>query len=286
MYAIQQFSGQDSLLSGRSPQFRAYNWINRLDERVLCPENVENEQHNGVSYSALLQRYILAVFYFSMLGNDWSLCSADAMLNNCETEEQRWLSETSECNWYGITCNEQNRVTHLDLPNNGLDGTLPVELFSLTSMKGLSLGHNGNITGSMPSEIAQWTQLTYLDLDGNHLDGPFPNVYDMITLQAIDLNNNRLSGHIDSAIGRLDQLVVLQIENNEFDGALPLQAMTYLDQLVLFSSQGNNWTDHDWEVLCAWVPDRRAAISPGYLQFLLADCGETGPKCSCCSVCF
>ena len=286
MHAIQQFSGPNSLSSGRSPKFRAYNWINRLDERVLCPEDDENEQHDGDDYQALLQRYILAVFYFSMLGNDWILCSGYTTISDCATEEQRWLSEATECDWHGITCNNEGRVTHLDLPNNGLDGTLPVELFSLTSMEGLSLGHNGNIMGNIPSEIAQLDKLIYLDLDGNDLTGPFPNVYSTITLQAIDLNNNHLSGSIDSAIGRLDQLVVLQIENNAFDGTLPMDAMTYLDQLVLFSSQGNNWTDHDWEVLCAWVPDRRAALSQAYLQFLLADCGETGSNCSCCSVCF
>lgn len=286
MHAVKQFSGESNLLSGRSAQYRAYNWINRLDEGILCPEYVQNEQHDGPVYPRLLQRYSLAVFYFSTLGNDWTRCSGGVMLNDCDSRKQRWLSGASECNWYGVKCNEQGQVTHLHLPENGLEGRLPMEIFSLTAMKGLSLGHNGNITGKIPLEIAQWDQLEYLDLDGNNLEGPFPNVYDTATLQAIDLNNNRLSGNIGSAIGRLGQLVVLQIENNEFEGALPMEAISRLQQLVLFSSQGNNWTDPDWEILCDWVPDRRAVLSPGYLQFLLADCGETHPDCSCCSVCF
>ena len=277
---IAYLSGSQSLHNVQSPQFRAFNWVNRLDERIVCPQDE----------SAMTQRFVLALFYFSMLGdNPWTNCDANAHENPCESDAQRWLGPESECNWYGVTCNQYSLVTHLDLQRNGLDGQLPVELFRLTDMQGLSLGHNGQIRGTVPLEIAEWTQLTYLDLDYNDLQGDFPNVYHIKTLQAVDLNNNRFSGTINEAIGQLTQLVVLQIENNQFRGKLPLDIIgETMDQLVLFSSQGNSWSKQpDWEALCDWVPDRRAVDSPGYLQFLLADC-DTGAatSCSCCSVCF
>lgn len=279
---IGNLSGPQTLRNVNSPHFRAFNWINRLDGWIACP----NEEVGFV------QRFVLAIFYFSMLGEDrWTNCDANGSESSCESEAQRWLGAESECNWYGVTCNQEGVVTHLDLQRNGLEGNLPVELFSLTAMQGLSLGHNEKIRGTIPRQISQWTQLQYLDLDYNDLEGDFPNVYQTRTLQAIDLNNNRFSGTISAAIGQLTKLVVLQIENNKFQGKLPLLDMAItMGELVLFSSQGNPWTEvHDWEALCDWVPDRREVDSPAYLQFLLADCSndaEPTRSCSCCSVCF
>ena len=293
---VKGLSGNESLMSARSPHFRAFNWLNRLDDRILCPghdeDNIDDEDNQR-----LMQRFILSLFYFATTGSSWTLCSADEEASDCESGTQRWLNQAMECDWYGVTCNDNGVVTHLHLPANGLNGYLPVELFNLKAMQGFSVGHNGSMRGQIPAEISQWSQLVYLDLDDNDFDGPFPNVYNITTLQAIDLNNNRFSGAIDSKIGELAELVVLQIEHNRFEEALPMESLaTSLSQLVLFSSQGNPWKDpkqNDWEILCEWVPDRRAVTSPGYLQFLLADCdreqalqSQSRPICSCCSVCF
>lgn len=291
---VVDLSGTGSLMNWQSPHFRSYDWIDQEDDFVICPGSGEGHD-DSQSDQSVLQRYILVLFYFSMSGDEWNFCSLNEGSSECESPEMRWLSDVSECNWYGVKCDETGAVTHLDLPRNNLAGVLPVELFSLTSMNGVSLGHNGGIRGSVPSEIENWTQLVYLDVDDNELEGPFPNVYGISTLQAIDLNNNQFSGPISSAISQLTKLVVLQIENNLFDGALPLDAMAQnLAELVLFSSQGNNWdTRPNWEALCDWIPDRRAVTGPGYLQFLLADCdndlnnlSQQGSTCSCCSVCF
>jgi hypothetical protein len=307
---ILELSTVESIFQPTSAQFKAFNWISNVDGMILCPQDVGGgddsaSPENVMSNTLLLQRYILALFYISLSGDSWTLCSASSSNDggittsgnsDCPSSEARWLSESSECLWYGIQCDVNGLVTNLDLPRNGLDGVLPVELFSLESIQGFSIGHNEEIRGQVPVEIAQWTQLTYLDLDANSLEGPFPNVYGISTLQAIDLNNNTFSGPISSDIANLRQLVVLQLENNQFDGTLPLDIMgSTLGELVLFSSQGNTWEEHpEWETLCEWIPDRRAVSGPGYLQFLLADCEKDAnvaatmqkPTCSCCSLCF
>jgi hypothetical protein len=283
--AVKEISGETSLRSANSAAFRAYNWINRLDGAVVCPQD-GNE---------LVQRYTLAHFYYSLEGNSWRTCTAEDATSSCETEDQRWLSPAPECEWYGLTCSEEGVLTHLELPSHGLDGSLPTELFGLTHLQGLSLGHNQEIAGRIPPEIAQWKQLLYLDLDENKLEGPFPNVYDITTLQAIDINNNRLSGSIADEIAQLTNLVVLQIEHNAFTGALPVAALAALEQLVLFSSQGNAFASSNadfvsLETLCDSVPAIRASQTPAYLQFFLADCGgdaaEDATTCSCCSTCY
>lgn len=283
--AVKDISGEMSLRSAKSAAFRAYNWINRLDGAVVCPQD-GNE---------LVQRYTLAHFYYSLEGNSWRTCTAEDATSSCETEDQRWLSPAPECEWYGLTCSEEGVLTHLELPSHGLVGSLPTEVFALTHLQGLSLGHNQEIAGRIPPEIAQWTQLLYLDLDENKLEGPFPNVYDITTLQAIDINNNRLSGSIAEEIAQLTNLVVLQIEHNAFTGALPVAALAALEQLVLFSSQGNAFASSNddfvsLETLCDSVPAIRASQTPAYLQFFLADCGvdaaEDATTCSCCSTCY
>lgn len=277
---IRGYSHPDTLTSTQRAEFQAFHWIDQLDKRVLCPDIVDT--------ALVYQRYTLAVFYYTLDGSNWNSCTENEPEIPCSTEQERWLSAASECDWYGITCDDAGLVSHLDLPSHGLNGDgLPVELFSLTSLLGLSLGHNQHISGSIPTEIAQLTGLQYLDLDDNDLDGSFPIVYGITTLQAIDLNNNRLSGSIDTAIGQLADLVILQIENNEFNGALPLDAIAGLNHLVLFSSQGNAFdAPPSWNILCQDVDTKRNQGTVGYLQFLLANCDDVSNTCSCCSVCF
>lgn len=73
----------------------------------------------------LTNRYVLAVLYQSWMGNDW------------ETNEG-WLSPQSECNWYGIVCQDTSIVGielgHNSLRSSSADNSLPLELFSLTSL--------------------------------------------------------------------------------------------------------------------------------------------------------
>lgn len=48
------------------------------------------------------QRYGLATMYFSTTGANW-------------INQQNWLSATSECNWFGITCLDGNLATNITL---------------------------------------------------------------------------------------------------------------------------------------------------------------------------
>ena len=53
-------------------------------------------------------------------------------------ETSGWLEGSSEgeaCAWHGVSCNSEQRVVALSLPNNRLTGTLPVELSALTSVQ-------------------------------------------------------------------------------------------------------------------------------------------------------
>ena len=58
-------SSRQDIADDGSPQGRAVNWITNEDEAQLCPGD-----------DNLIQRYIMAVFYYSTDGDRWAECSA------------------------------------------------------------------------------------------------------------------------------------------------------------------------------------------------------------------
>ena len=76
-----------------------------------------------------IERKALSDFYDSAKGGEW-------------TDSTNWVDEyTSYCEWKGVTC-ENDRVTILNLKNNGLSGRLSVNIGNLTSIEVLDLSDN------------------------------------------------------------------------------------------------------------------------------------------------
>ena len=71
----------DALNVQGSPQYNAAMWISDKDERNL-----------DLSDGGFEQRYIMALFYYAMDGNNWN-------------QKQGWLTGESECYWFGIDGN-------------------------------------------------------------------------------------------------------------------------------------------------------------------------------------
>lgn len=84
---------------GTSSQGLATQWLIEDDEFRICPDD-----------DKLIQRWSMAVMYFSTGGPDWFQCSGDeAATDICGAEDpfvgkQRFLSGVSECDWAGISC--------------------------------------------------------------------------------------------------------------------------------------------------------------------------------------
>jgi hypothetical protein len=89
----------NEIRDNNTPQGLATTWIIAQDSYDICPDNPK-----------LVQRWTLAVMYFSTNGDQWFQCSADPDANDaCGAEspfegKQRFLSNIQECEWAGISC--------------------------------------------------------------------------------------------------------------------------------------------------------------------------------------
>ena len=141
--------------------------------------------------------------------------------------------------WDGITVGSTpKRVTHVDLSDSDLKGSIPAELGDLTNLNELLLDDNG-LTGSIPAELGDMTNLGRLDLARNSLTGSIPTeMGDMTNLWGLNLSNNNLTGSIPSELGDLTSLVDLNLKYNSLTGSIPadLGDLTNLRDLNLSSN--------------------------------------------------
>ena len=127
-----------------------------------------------------------------------------------EGEVELW----SEC--YSI-----ENTTNLDLSYGGLTGEIPPEIGNLTNLISLILKEN-QLIGEIPSEISYLTSLTILDLGGNLLTGEIsPEIGILTNLTDLELGGNLLTGEIPSEIDNLVNLTFLHLEYNQITGEIP-----------------------------------------------------------------
>ncbi|MEN8218949.1 MAG: hypothetical protein ABFS56_21775 [Pseudomonadota bacterium] len=105
-------------------------------------------------------------------------CEALVALYN-STDGANWVDNTKwnvtnkPCNWYGLSCSG-GRVSELDLYSNQLSGSIPSQLGNLTQLTMLDLSDN-ELSGSIPTELGSLTNLMALELSDNQLTGSIPS---------------------------------------------------------------------------------------------------------------
>ena len=111
----------------KDPRVLALDWILHIDDMKLVFDDIN-----------LYQRYALSVLAYTLDSRAWFHCgdpgenyteiSCLVLDGNSTKEFGSWLSSTSECTWFGVTCSDDGVVRGVDLNDNGLIGTLPHEL--------------------------------------------------------------------------------------------------------------------------------------------------------------
>ena len=146
-------------------------------------------------------RAVLRDFYHATGGNGW-------------TNNAGWLSNLPLGEWHGVTVNGQGQVTAIVLDGNNLSGSLPAELGNLSNLTRLALNRN-SLSGSIPTELGSLSNLSIIGLARNQLSGSLPaSLGNLSGLQRLSLHDNTgLSGALPSGFTNLANLQRLAVAN-------------------------------------------------------------------------
>ncbi|PHT39029.1 hypothetical protein CQW23_22602 [Capsicum baccatum] len=112
-------------------------------------------------------------------------------------------------------------LENVDLSMNSLSGTIPPEIGNLTNLIYLDL-HTNQISGIIPSQISSLAKLQIPRIFDNHLNGPIPGeIGQLRSLTEQSLGMNFLSGSIPASLGNLNNLSHLYLYENHLSGSIP-----------------------------------------------------------------
>jgi hypothetical protein len=222
-----------------SPQYLALHWISGRDEYT----SYEGTQR--------IQRYALACVYYATFLKSHLFIDAPTDW----TSQNNWLSDEPECTWEGITCHSNNVITAIRLPDNGLSGSLPIELALLSHMEDIDVSSNfiyleGDMhafwkhlihmktinlednfivtTNGLPTEFGSLSKLLHLQLSYNLLQGELTD--DVFTgmpqLQHLEFESNYITGDFPQSLGLLTDLQFIYARSNELSIALDTMMAT------------------------------------------------------------
>lgn len=105
--------------------------------------------------------------------------------------------------WDGITCNlaadgSALVITHMDISEQGLIGTLPLQITELSHLITLNASSN-QISGTLPATLGA-SNLVSLDLSFNALEGPIPLSLGSPRMTHLRLDDNHLSGPVPESV--------------------------------------------------------------------------------------
>ncbi len=142
--------------------------------------------------------------------------------------------------WRGVTVTN-DRVTGLQLFSNQLTGSIPTELGNLSNLEDLRLNFN-QLTGSIPTELGNLSNLIRLQLNENQLTGSIPTeLGNLSNLNRLLLYSNQLTGSIPTELGNLSNLNRLRLDSNQLTGSIPTE-LGNLSNLVSLELDSNQLT--------------------------------------------
>ncbi|KAL3733321.1 hypothetical protein ACJRO7_022794 [Eucalyptus globulus] len=120
--------------------------------------------------------------------------------------------------------------------SNGFTGEIPSSICHLSSLLDLDVSNN-NLLGTVPPCFGNITNINFLDLGSNKLQGPLPILSPSIG--KFTATSNGFTSEIPSSICQLSSLWVLDLSNNSFLGNIPpcFGNITNLEDLDLSSNK-------------------------------------------------
>ncbi|MDE2872413.1 MAG: Ig-like domain-containing protein [Gemmatimonadota bacterium] len=168
---------------------------------------------------------------------------------------ENWGTDAPLDEWYGVTTDEDGRITELDLSDNGLEGAIPADIGILETLEVLDLGGNG-VTRAAPyaprkaDDEGICAFPAYPDPGpqlGAGLTGPIPpGLGTLNRLRVLDLGENSLTGSIPAGLGNLESLEILELGWNNLSGPIPPELGRLADLEVLSLCLNRRRDGHTW----------------------------------------
>jgi Leucine-rich repeat (LRR) protein len=248
---ISVMGGMASNASGVATNFETVTVIESYTGSALVPSLKPNINRN----ESLSQTKPISI-YLPLMEYDFIDPSAErdalmALYHHTNGDRWRnntgWGTDTPYCDWYHITCDENEHVMSIRLGGNMLTGTLPSEIGNLPKLTELVLYGTAicdmtscvyyQISGPIPPEIGKLTELTYLDLTNNQFTSLTPEIGNLTCLLSLRLHTNQLA-FLPPEIGNLANLQELGLVSNKLT-SLPTEIgnLTTLQNLYLNENQ-------------------------------------------------
>ena len=164
-----------------APRDRVFQaWLAGMSNRALRPN------------CRLISRKVFTALYEATGGSNWA-------------RSANWLTDAPVSSWFGVTV-EDSLITELDLSDNELAGTLPMEVGDFVDLKRLDLGGN-RLTDGLPVDLGALSDLETLDLSRNRFSGPVPReLASLGAIRRLDLSGNLLEGALPGSLTQMGSL--------------------------------------------------------------------------------
>jgi len=139
--------------------------VTAMDCAIKRQANAEKDWENWCKTGDVLR-----TFYRATNGHQWRNNTGWPQADSLWGEVEPTMKSFN--NFYGLFT-RKSELRHISLSFNQLTGTIPAEIGNLTNLRELYLGGN-QLTGTIPAEIGNLTNLRDLDLRGNQLTGKLP----------------------------------------------------------------------------------------------------------------
>jgi Leucine-rich repeat (LRR) protein len=196
-----------------------------------------------------LQKLALLELYAATAGPGWA-------------DSEAWTTGSDPCQWYGVRCTaaagaeDGTLVTHLQLPANKLNGTIPDVFADLPHLRVLDLSLN-YLKGPVPASVGGLPRVETLDLGYNYLllslkslaglrtleslclrwntlvTGSLEDIAGSLTrLRDLDLRDNKMTSLTTAGLADMRSLRTVHLEKSGLHGALDLAAIRHLDTFI------------------------------------------------------
>jgi Leucine-rich repeat (LRR) protein len=223
-------SGKNITLNGIPAESKALTWM--LDQDVTLNATLLNSLTENTASFRVRQRYPLIALWFQQRNNE-------GVFQEQWYNTTGWLTDTNECNWYGINCTimdlggsigMQDVVTEIDFNCDIItneeratdDYTDDGEIQNIP-MKNGSCSLGNSYIGSIPADLGLLTSLEHFDFSYNELTGTIPaSVGQWTALTYFDVSrNNGLMGSLPESIGNWTDLQSFVGGASGLNGTLP-----------------------------------------------------------------